>query len=155
MPANIKKKILIVLVITLIFFGGSFYYFLTKVQPSFPEEPIFEEIKLELWKEEKPVITCQSFEPISNEVTCQEAIELALKEYPGEIYFIDRTEVELTGEGETQSIKYSIWLIKINFKEVVSMPEKLPGMEKVGYVEIGVDRKTKEILVLGYGPPYE
>jgi len=158
-----KKKILIWSLVFIICLEIGFFYFLLKVYQPVPEKPILEKPEQPILEEpelkplvvEKPKISCEEFEPISEEVSCQEAVSLVLKEYPGEIYSIDRIKVELIGEGEIQPTEYNIWLIKINFKEVVSMPEKLPGMEEVGYVEIGVDRKTKELLILAYGPPFE
>ena len=127
-----------------------------KVQrPVLEEKPIFEGTKIRPLELVKAKISCEEFELIPEEVSCEEAVSLVLKEYPGEIYFIDRAKVELMGEGETQPKEYNIWLIKIRFKEVISIPEKLPGMEEVGYVEIGVDRKTRELLILAYGPPFE
>ena len=110
------------------------------------EEPVFQEIKPKPLVEEKPIMTCETFELIPGEISCQEAKELVLKEYPGEVYFIERTKTQIL-IAENQTEEREVWLMKIsNF----SKPISLPGIERVDEMEVAVDRNNGELNIISY-----
>ena len=77
---------------------------------------------------------CVEFPAVSGEVSCQEAIQLALEKYPGIITSIRRTQAEYI---DTQGI----WLLKLILKE----PVRANGVEYD--IEVSVNRDNKEIFI--------
>ena len=95
---------------------------------------------------------CSKFEPVEGEVTCKEAALAALAENPGEPYDILKTTA-YTGVENLE--ERGVWLFRIKLEETVTDPVKFPGVEKVGAIEIIVDRYNKEWVLTAYGPPLE
>jgi len=140
-----KRKILIPILIIFICFLASFLYFQLKDYQPILEKPEME-ISEEAIPEETKKISCEEFSIIPNEITCQEAVEITLRNYPGEVYFIDRTKAQIL-IAENQTEEREVWLMKIsNF----SKPISLPGIERVDEMEVAVDRNNGELNIISY-----
>lgn len=107
-------------------------------------------------QQEKINPLCADFELIEGEVSCQEAIDLSLTEYPGEVNYINKDKISMlvTEPPELEFISKNVWLIGIHLKSPIispflSSPEGeivLPG-EKKYEIEVAVDRYEKNILI--------
>jgi hypothetical protein len=127
---------LLIILVAVVVISGIWYIYQGQVKSSDNTEPENDIAEL-----------CKGFSASPNEISCEDAIETALNEYLGKISSIKKTTIELIPEDMNQTVKYTIWLIKMNFEEPISMP----GIDKVEEVEVGVDRFTKELFLLSYG----
>ena len=129
-----KKKIIISLVLVIIFLVFGFFYWFKYIKPG---------TKIDL---------CDKFPEVPGEISCQEAGNIALAEYSGEVYGVEKTilytEIEKWKERE-------VWLFRIKLKEIITNQEKFPKVEKVGTIEVVVDKHNKETLLIAYGPTLE
>lgn len=86
---------------------------------------------------------CGNFPVITGEVSCEEAIEIALNEYPGEVLGIDKAQIPIIGPKE------DVWLVEIYLENSIEMP-KSPYKNESEYanvVEIAVNRYTEELKI--------
>jgi len=121
-----KNQIVLVSILaTVILVGAVFgvYYWFQYVRP-----------EVEVSTKEEGIDLCAEFPKVEGEVTCQEAIQLALEKYPGIITSIRRTQAEYI---DTQGI----WLLKLILKE----PVRANGVEYD--IEVSVNRDNKEIFI--------
>ena len=92
---------------------------------------------------------CAEFSPVEEEITCEEAIDIALEEYPGEVYLIDKTQITPPKPpGEEGSITKDLWLIGIDL-DVETQSRFEPKTDKL---EITIDRISGRII--GLSPIY-
>ena len=120
-----KNQIILVIIGVLVIIGLilGFYYWFQYVRP-----------EVEVSTKEEGIDLCAEFPKVEGEVTCQEAIQLALEKYPGIITSIRRTQAEYI---DTQEI----WLLKLILKEPVRA-------NSVEYdIEVSVNRDNKEIFI--------
>jgi len=132
-----KKKISIILIVILILMGliSGFIYWLKYQKP------------------EKGL--CAKFPKIKGEISCQEAIDLALEKYPGEIYEIDKTKLsfffgEIIKNGkeikDLKEVKKDVWLIGIRLKEPFEIIEQ--DLKKFGQdIKVSVDVKNGDLRI--------
>jgi hypothetical protein len=92
---------------------------------------------------------CAKFSKAEGEITCQQAREAALENYPGEVKSIKKTEADLTfGAPPDITIKQrKVWLIEISLEK----PIKGGPLREIKMIEIAVDRidGTIHIIFLG------
>ena len=82
---------------------------------------------------------CSQFEVNENEITCEEAANMALKRYPGWVYMIDKTQTTLpTPPGQETGSVLDTWLIGIN----LDTPTQYTFNPPTGRLEITIDSKT-------------
>ncbi len=129
-----KNQIILIIVGVLILiglvFGLSYYLKIIKLPFLTPE------------KEIHPL--CVEFPEIKGEISCQEAIDKVLEEYPGEVKYIKKTKDFLPAGilPDVQMVGKEVWLIGINLKLPMIMHEiELKSME------IFVIRETGELEI--------
>lgn len=152
-----NKKVIISLIIACLIglvLGLCYYYIGSR----------YEEAKLE-----KVHPLCFEFEPIEGEISCQEAIEIAKKEFEGEIESIEKKydyllhfqkfngeeiasltpipspEIEGLPEIESFEKKLDIWLVKIK-TEIEISKENLP--EEIKEIIKDKTREKREIIII-------
>jgi len=87
---------------------------------------------------------CAEFSKVEGEITCQEAIDKVLEEYPGEVKYIKKTK-DLLPVGflpDVEMVEKEVWLIGINLKP----PRKLDEIE-FNSMEIFVTRDSGELEI--------
>jgi len=144
-----KKNQIILIVVGFIFIlgiGFSLIYWFQYVRPRVvvPEETEY---------------LCTKFSTIEGEVSCQEAKEISLLKYPGEILKIDRITLFFpvavkppTEETEEKDV----WILKINLKNPLNLSNKIslpPSEETISQdstssseILVVVDRQQGDIL---------
>ena len=117
-----KNQIILMIVGILILiglvFGLSYYLKIIKLPFLTPE------------KEIHPL--CVEFPEIKGEISCQEAIDSVLKEYPGEVKYIKREKAEIPVGflPEVEMVEKEVWLLGINLKSPLVRDEtELKSME--------------------------
>ena len=104
---------------------------------------------------------CSKFELNESEISCKEAVNIALEGYKekfmeadnsltesdldGEIQLIERKNIEMLSGNET--MKMDVWIISLKLKNIIS----LLGIEKVCNIEIAVGRNNGELMIKSYG----
>lgn len=87
---------------------------------------------------------CAGFPEVEGEITCQEAREIALGEYPGEVYSVNKTETPPLLEGQDSTEKF--WVVGINLDEPIE--KELPAGSFSNKAEIFINIDTGVIGVL-------
>lgn len=82
--------------------------------------------------------SCAQLEPIEGEISCKEAMDISLKQYPGEVFAAGRFD-----GFETKSGLRNTWRIGINLKKPTSLDG---GKEYFNFILVGIDRASGEIL---------
>ncbi len=94
---------------------------------------------------------CAKFSKVPNEITCPEARDIALKNYPGDILNVEKTTTAYQS-GKPPEIKTEekdVWIIKIKLKEpALPKPVENGPQYSTGEVGVVVDRNSGEILSL-------
>lgn len=140
MVTDLKRNIAIILVLILVIAAVvlSYFNYFQKLFPKLPPAPVPEKREVA----EKEIITpptkidvlCGEFPVIQDEITCESAIELALKNYSGEAEYVSRVVLP---EEET--------LIEVGVKlKEATVLENLA--QKVERVKIIINTKTSEII---------
>ena len=147
-----KRNLLLIAIASLIVlvFVSSFVYWFQFVRP------------LSLVSEEKVGDLCAEFSKIEGEISCQEAKEVALESYPGEVIDINKetTSYQYGKPPEIKIEQRDVWIVKIHLEKSAFLssikrvsPPSVEGEEsqyQFSTEEIGVvvDRYQKEILFL-------
>ncbi len=87
---------------------------------------------------------CHDFPSIDNEISCQNAINIALETYPGEVYSVNKTEILPLLEGQDPTEKF--WAVGINLDEPIE--KELPAGSFASRAEIFISADTGTISVL-------
>jgi len=90
-----RKTILIILIVILIGFVFSFGYWLKYIKTA------------EVSPERKIKELCAESPKIEGEIICEEAVRIALKEYPGDITSVKKTKTSYNDK------EYDVWLVEI------------------------------------------
>jgi hypothetical protein len=94
---------------------------------------------------------CASFTTDKEEISCQEAKEIALQKYPGQLLSIDKTTTQYQSgkPPKTKIEERKVWIINIKLTNP-SIPAPLQDSNKkpqiLDNVNVAVDRNTKAIL---------
>jgi len=89
---------------------------------------------------ERQSLLCQQFPPVEGEIICQEAIEIALEEYPGEIFKVVDGKMS-NQEGE---VLKKMWFIYLDLERPIQIKT-----EDIKDVTVAVDRNSGEANILG------
>ncbi len=128
-----------VLILTLIGLTSYFIYFQKIIKPG---TVVLNEGATDL---------CAKFSKVSNEITCQEARDIALKNYPGDILNVEKTTTtyQYGKPPEIKTEEKDVWIIKIKLKEpALPKPVENGPQYSTGEVGVVVDRNSGEILSL-------
>lgn len=79
---------------------------------------------------------CSKYTNVPNEVTCDEAVQLALSEYPGAVNSVNKVQISRNNESYQD-----VWLIEIKFDTAISLPEEM----KADSGKVAVDTRTSEV----------
>ena len=93
---------------------------------------------------ERQSLLCQQFPPVEGEIICQEAIEIALEEYSGEVFQVYRTTIFNNPENREPK---NTWVIGIELNKPIVLEglEKLLGQKQFSKGDITVDASTGEV----------
>ena len=83
---------------------------------------------------------CKDFPKIEGEFLCEDAIGLALKEYPGEVYSVDKTEILSLLEGLDPTEKF--WAVGINLDKPIEKELPVGSFASRSEIFISVDTGT-------------
>jgi len=81
---------------------------------------------------------CAEFSPVEEEITCEEAIDIALEEYPGDVYEIYKSSIRPV-ENKTMHQK-GFWIIGINLKTPIKT-----SFTETKNIQIAVDIESGKI----------
>lgn len=88
---------------------------------------------------------CVDFEIVEGEVNCQEAIDIALEKYPGEVKSIKKEKIKTL---ITEDIFVDVWLVELKLKKVISLP--FDPEATIDGVIVSINRYTKDIKIYSY-----
>ncbi|MDP6583060.1 MAG: hypothetical protein QF535_00285 [Anaerolineales bacterium] len=92
---------------------------------------------------------CQGFSSLENEISCENAVNFTLEEYPGEVVGLDKTILEIYKSSDdrreqAERIEKSVWLVRIELTNALDISD-----ETVRIIEVYVDRTTGEVSLYG------
>ncbi len=76
---------------------------------------------------------CKNYPVVKGEISCKEAIKLAVSKYPGEVYSVDKIEIRKGAES---------WIIGITLDTPITVELKDGGNKIINTVEISVDENS-------------
>lgn len=135
-----KKKSLIILITILILLGFvfGFIYWFQYIRPTVPvPKPVSA-------PESVPAsVLCAKFPEIQGEITCQEAVAVALEKYPGTVQQINKTQtsVPIGSPPNVTLVQQEVWIVGVSLEEPIKDP--FGEMSKINVI---VSLKEKKIL---------
>lgn len=95
----------------------------------------------------KTVNSCASFSTDAGEVSCEEAKQIALKSYVGQVQMIEKITIDFRRRtASTQKRRVWVFHIKPNDPQILNKDAKGNATQVVESVGVNVDRNTKEVL---------
>ncbi len=123
-----NKRILIIIgILALIGLIVGFIYWFQFIRPSLTQK------------------LCADFHEIKGEITCQEAVGAALKEYRGTIYDIKSAIVQIRQEKAPTFQVKNVWILKIKLSEIIELQRV---GEYTDNIKLFIDKKDGSILKL-------
>ncbi len=98
---------------------------------------------------------CQDFPKIEGEITCQEAENAVLEKYPGDVKYIEKSNIPVQSgkPPETEMTQKDVWVIGILLRDRANLPslemskeEQAAFSKQSSKIEVVVDRYEKNIL---------
>jgi hypothetical protein len=138
--ALVTVGIVVIIIISVVYFMGGDEE--RGTQAALTTNQSQEDIETENVETSEPRITCKDFTSLPDEISCEDAIELALEKYPGEYNSVDKTQLTFSNResSNAETIKQDVWLIEIDLKEPIQSLES-----NYNSVEISVNRNTGEL----------
>lgn len=106
-----------------------------------------------LFKPETGIDPCKNFSKVEGEITCQEAKEVVLEKYQGEIKYVEKSNipVQIGKPPETETIQKDVWLVGIRLEKPNILPsaqisEQATSSGQTSEIEVAIDRYGKNIL---------
>jgi|TARA_Y100000310_G_C20459034_1_gene704429 hypothetical protein len=138
--ALVTVGIVVIIIISVVYFMGGDEE--RGTQAALTTNQSQEDIETENVETSEPRITCKDFTSLPDEISCEDAIELALEKYPGEYNSVDKTQLTFSNRESSNAeiIKQDVWLIGIDLKEPIQSLERI-----FSRVVVSIDRTTGNI----------
>ena len=134
-----KNKIILI-IIGILILGGFVFYF------NYWQKQI---------QQKAEVDQCKNYPKVEGEIPCQEVKDIVLAKYPGDIKYIEKSNVSVqtSKPPEIQTTQKDVWLVGVHLNNPSVLPspqtlqqEQATSSEQTSEIEVVVDRYVKNIL---------